>query len=370
MNETTQGVKSFFKTKSFLKAPFFYFCLISVLGLGLISLINGDSLPEDKISINYFRAQSGAFLGNLSEKLVVSKEKILFFNQKEVLLPESPDLSIVQKNSLSSVSSPQVLSLEVLGSIAGKTDSDTPIEVSEYIVEQGDNIYSLAERFNISEDTIRWANNLTSSKIKVGQKLVILPVSGVLHSVNSGDTLSEIAETYNAKLNQIVAFNSLEDKNDIFIGDVLIVPGGEMPAVPPSYQQIPLASSYFIFPTKGKVTQGPHWPPRYNAIDIANKCGTPIYAAAKGKVYQIGYFWPGGKFVKILHPNGAVTYYGHFDQIFVAQGQQIYQGQTIGTMGYTGYTYPRGPAGCHLHFDVFGARNPLLKYSVGSFIGY
>ena len=76
----------------------------------------------------------------------------------------------------------------------GEVGADVKTDVTEYEVKAGDNLTSIAQNFGISISTITSANNLTSSsKLKVGQKLVILPVSGVLHYVKAGDTITGIA---------------------------------------------------------------------------------------------------------------------------------------------------------------------------------
>ena len=97
----------------------------------------------------------------------------------------------------------------------------------------------------------------------------------------------------------------------------------------------------------------------YNAVDFSNgKCGEPILAAAGGIVQKAKYGWNGGagNAVTILHSNGVVTMYGHLQAIFVSPGDQVFQGQIIGTMGNSGRSI-----GCHLHFGVYGARNPFVK---------
>ena len=107
----------------------------------------------------------------------------------------------------------------------------------------------------------------------------------------------------------------------------------------------------------------------YNAIDVANKCGTPIYAAAAGvverAVYNNSWNLGMGNYVTILHPNGTVTYYGHFEVVFVKPGDKVNAGDRIGLMGETG-----NATGCHVHFEVIGATNPLARYPVGSKIHY
>lgn len=284
---------------------------------------------------------------------------------------ESPDLSLIQSNGLIGNSPPLIISSETLGSLVGSevVVEEKRKEISEYVVQQGDTLWSIAEQFGVSLDTIRWANDLNkSSVLKVGNKLIIPPVSGVLHLVESGDTLGGVAQTYKGEVEEIIAYSDIEEDGKIFVGDILVVPGGKVPVVSQvSSAQVPLADSYLSFPTQGTISQGLHW---YNAIDVANKCGTPIYAAAKGTVQKTGYVNVGGNRIRIIHSNGIVTYYGHLSRISVVPGQTVSQGQLIGYMGNTGYTI--GATGCHLHFDVLnkGVTNPLLKYPVGTYIGW
>ena len=99
-----------------------------------------------------------------------------------------------------------------------------------------------------------------------------------------------------------------------------------------------------------------------NAVDIANDCGTPIYAAAEGMVTESvdeGYNGGYGSYIKIEHKNDIETVYGHLDTILTKQGTYVLRGDLIGTMGNTGKTH--GPTGCHLHFEVHGEDNPLAK---------
>jgi murein DD-endopeptidase MepM/ murein hydrolase activator NlpD len=230
-------------------------------------------------------------------------------------------------------------------------------------------LQSIADANNISVNTLVWANDMTSSSaIKVGQDLTILPTDGVLHIVKSGDTIPAIAQTYKSKPESIISYNDLTNQDDIYIGDILIIPGGVITRKAPqlSNNQIPLANNFFIFPVEGRITQGLHY---FNAIDVANSCGTPIYAAAAGVVQRAVFnnSWNSGmgNYVTILHPNGTVTYYGHFEYISVKPGDRVNVGDRIGLMGRTG-----NATGCHVHFEVIGAKNPLAKYRVGDFIKY
>lgn len=101
-----------------------------------------------------------------------------------------------------------------------------------YRVAEGDTLSSLANKFGISTDTIRWANNIEDADfIKVGQELIILPVSGVLHTVVAGDTLESIAATYQASPEMIIKQNKLKDRS-LREGQQLIIPDGKKPEPP------------------------------------------------------------------------------------------------------------------------------------------
>jgi LysM repeat protein len=237
-----------------------------------------------------------------------------------------------------------------------------------YEIENGDTVESIAGDFGVSVETLLNANGLSKgTKLKMGDKLAILPVDGVKHTVKSGDTIKSIAFKYNADENRILAFNDLPDNALIKPGDVLIIPGGEFhvplspkvaPVNMPLPQSLPNLVGYFGLPSGGRVTYGLH---RYNAIDVGGKdwCNTPIYASADGTIVTAdSQGWNGGygKYIKIAHNNGTITLYAHASQILVIQGQYVNKGQTVGLMGSTGNS-----TGCHVHFEVRGARNPLAK---------
>jgi len=309
---------------------------------------------------------SVVFLTNTIEKGEMAEANM--FDESQYLFSETGeaiphiDLNIISSSVLEPVSPPFLVQGKVLASYGFTANK----EISEYIVKGGDTLGSIAEKFNISLNTILWANDLSSkSVLKVAQKLVIMPVSGVMHVVREGDTLSQIALIHETKVEDIVDFNELKDEARIFAGDFLIVPNGIKPKASVRYATVPLSNSYFIapIPSPARVTQGLHW---FNAIDFSNgKCNEPVYAAAGGKVQRTGYTKLGGRYVRILHANGVVTYYGHLSKIETTPGAKVYQGQVIGYIGYSGTTIPAGPAGCHVHFDVRFAKNPFQGYGPG-----
>jgi murein DD-endopeptidase MepM/ murein hydrolase activator NlpD len=287
---------------------------------------------------------------------------------------QAPDFYLVQKDSIRAFYPVQAPRPQVLADLVSETGSlDTSRqEIIEYLVKEGDTISSLAGQFDVSPETILWANSLDkNSVLAAGKKLVILPVSGVMHVVRAGETLSEIVGQYKADLQETLAFNDLENENQVFIGDIVIVPGGTMPEPVikrPAPTSAPLTPGYFVCPIAApcRLTQGLHW---YNAVDLSHgQCGEPIYAAASGTVQKVmltsstfRWVWGGaGNHLTILHPNGVVTYYGHLASALVSAGQEIVQGQIIGYMGgEPGMPGAGKSTGCHVHFQVIGARNPL-----------
>lgn len=320
-------------------------------------------------------AESTLLISSISSQIPEKTATDPFLNQAGKFRAESPDFLLVQESSLKAALPPGLITPQVLGALVeGSEPEDVGKTIVEYVVESGDILWSLAEKFGVSLNTILWANNLSQNTVlRLGQKLVIPPVSGVIHYVKTGETISGIATKYKAKTEEVLAFNELSSEGDVYAGDVIVVPGGTMPAPTIKYvapKLAPLASSYFICPVAGgcRMTQGLHW---YNAIDFSNKqCGEPILAAAGGKVLKVKLttstsrwaFNGGGNHLTIEHPNGVVTYYGHLLSSFVDPGDEVSQGQIIALMGGQPGTPGAGKStGCHLHFGVSGARNPFVK---------
>jgi murein DD-endopeptidase MepM/ murein hydrolase activator NlpD len=238
-------------------------------------------------------------------------------------------------------------------------------EIIEYEVKPGDTLSVIADKFKVSTDTIKWANDLSDiHSIKPGEKLKILPVSGVAHTVKSGDTLQSVAKKYSAEAQAILdfPFNDIPDDFQLKIGQVLIVPDGAPPAAPaprsrPAPQYLAQGSSSptftapgggnFIWPTAGSLTQYFSW--YHPGLDVANSSAPAIVAADGGTVVVAG--WPDnfgfGNRVVVDHSNGYRTTYAHMSNIYVSAGQTVSRGQSLGQMGSTGRS-----TGTHLHFEI------------------
>ncbi len=230
-----------------------------------------------------------------------------------------------------------------------------------YKVQKGDTLSTIASNFGISLNTIFWANTTIGNRISPGQQLVILPVSGVMHQVEDGDTVESVAEFYSVSSAKISQYNKIP-AGGLRVGSLLVIPDAKPKKTfaSASLAALPSYPGYFIMPTTGWNWGQLH---NFNAVDIANACGTPIYASAEGLVSKIGApnSWNDGYggFIEIEHPNGVVTKYGHTSVNLVSVGDYVLQGDIIAKIGNTGDVH--GPTGCHLHFEVRGARNPFAK---------
>lgn len=246
-----------------------------------------------------------------------------------------------------------------LGTIADVDDTNTSDQISVYVVREGDTLSQIAEIFNVSVNTIRWANEITRGKsIHEGDVLVILPVSGVSHEVAKGETLASIAKEFGGDLEEIALFNGVDSAIALAVGTELIIPNGEIEAPAGTASRTssgPSYSGYYTRPISGgHRSQGIHG---YNGVDLATYAGAPIYAAAGGRVIisRAG-GWNGGygSYIVIKHDNGTQTLYAHNSQNVVSVGQPVVSGQVIGYVGSTGRS-----TGAHVHFEIRGARNPF-----------
>lgn len=267
--------------------------------------------------------------------------------------------------------------------VLSASDTNTTTEIAndiragivEYTVTDGDTVSSIADKFGISADTVRWQNGLSNDRIKVDQTLEILPVTGIAHKVQKGDTLNSIAKRYDVDPQEILnwQFNTFvnDETFELAVGQLVIVPNGVKPEVsflagpvtPRAKQLTPnagtiAASGSFIWPTSGVITQRFVW--YHPGIDIANPGLPSVLAADSGTIVWASWDPTGyGNKIIIDHGNGMKTLYGHLSQFNVVMGQTVKRGDVIGRMGSTGRS-----TGAHLHFEVHtpsGRVDPLSR---------
>lgn len=320
------------------------------------------------------RGKLGRPLGNLGVIIVALMALFVssFLRTGNVFSDTSLASILVEDNEIESLNEDFLINM---AQVATKIPEGRNIdEVKIYKVQAGDTVSQIAQDFNITIDTLLAVNNLSGDDyLYPGQELNILPVSGVTHTVEEGDTLESIAIYYNIDNPQpIIEINWLEKPYVLTVGQKLIVPGGEKPApvpvqvasyVEPVIVEAPVSGTgQFLWPSPGYVSRGYGWFYGYfhGAIDIANNsCGNPIYAADSGYVEVAG--WKAGGWgigVWINHGNGYYSKYAHLSSTVVSPGTNVSRGQVIGYSGETGLAY-----GCHLHFVIEKngvAINPMI----------
>lgn len=272
-------------------------------------------------------------------------------NEAEELIP----LSVSQESALISTKNP-------LGTLPSPLQGAIII----YTVQPGDTPGAISDYFGISLNTLLWANNIRNPNlIKIGDELVILPVSGVQYEVIRGDTIESIAKKFKGDADDILNFNGLAPGEALEIGLAIIIPDGEIVASVsytsqtartfPRFPGLPEYSGYYMRPIfGGRKSRGIHG---YNGVDLANSCGLPVLAAAEGTIIVVrNSGWNGGygKYVVITHSNGTQTLYAHLQSILGYIGQRLARGSQFATIGSTGNS-----TGCHVHFEVRGAKNPF-----------
>ncbi len=254
------------------------------------------------------------------------------------------------------------------------------LEVITYTVQSGDNVFLIAERFELAPSTIVWSNKEALQGapwlLSPGLTLQIPPVDGAYHTVMADESLQSIAVDYEVALADLVnVWNDVEPGQSLREGTMLVVPGGigedfdwEPPPPPPSQPAVGVASTswgycgdtavagpgangYFILPTGSYEVSG--WVfhdarnPGHIGLDYRCRLGDPIVASDAGVVVFAGWGGGYGNLVRVSHGNGYQTYYGHFDSFAVGCGEPVVQGQILGYCGTTGYS-----TGPHLHYEI------------------
>lgn len=301
------------------KDPFLYLGMTAVILFTLLSFLS----PSDQVS-------SPVFVKALQKKGGDT------FLVSGLSVKESPDLSLIQKNSLAAVSPPIIVTPQVLGALAeGSEFEEARRAIIQYTIKEGDSLWSIAQKFDVSIDTIVWANDVDSALIQPGQNLVILPVSGVMHLVKGGDTVESISKKYDTKADKIIAFNDLADGNDIFEGELLIVPDGTMP----SYSAIQPVSSGSLS-TNNFYGLSHNYPYGQCTWWVAQKRATPAWGNANSwlsNAAAAGYATCRGRYC--VPQFGAVIalkgnpIYGHVGYVEQVKGDKV----IISEMNYIGW---------------------------------
>lgn len=225
-----------------------------------------------------------------------------------------------------------------------------------YRVKKGDMIGFIADKFNITQDTIISVNNIHQSRLlQIGQYLKIPSMPGIVYTVRrDGETVSAIAEKYEVSAEKCSGINHLDKEKALVAGTTLFVPDAQLDWV--TRQEIngdlfhkPLHSRYWLSSYYGW-RQSPFNGKRsyHSGVDMAAPMGASIYAALGGTVTSVGFNNVYGNYVIITHHSGYKSLYGHMSATLVTRGQYVDTNTRIGKVGSTGMS-----TGPHLHFTVY-----------------
>ena len=271
------------------------------------------------------------------------------------LLPPDGRLQRALVDTLLSLGAPggeQVMTASAQGVAGGVAHADGGLQFRRYEVAAGDTLGTLAERFDVTLDTIISFNELRRERdLSEGLEIVIPSHSGVRYTVRRGDNLSRIAARHGVSLDAILDVNDVAS-SIIAAGRILLIPGAGLS----ENVRNRVLGRLFITPARGRVASpygyrnDPFTGLRkfHNGVDIANEAGTPVVASMSGTVAMVGYNGNYGRYVILRHPDGFQTLYAHLARTHVSQADRVRQGYQLGEMGNTGYS-----TGNHLHFSIF-----------------
>jgi LysM repeat protein len=230
-----------------------------------------------------------------------------------------------------------------------------------HVIAPGDTLASIGRQFNLPWRYVLWSNPGLHMPLTIGRPLKVAPVPGVVVTVKRGDTAATLAAAYGVDVTTLLGFNGIRAPQ-VTPGKVLVIPidPTQGPNLITGVPADPVDPGQFLCPVAGaQIIQG-FGPTAFaiepsfggylhfhTGVDLLAGYGTPIVAAAGGKVTAAGpadYF---GIRVEVTDSFGLVEIYAHMSQVAVAVGQQVQQGDKIGYVGSTGLSI-----GAHLHFQL------------------
>lgn len=259
---------------------------------------------------------------------------------------------------------------DVMADYAKLRARDKRWHLQRYQIRKNDNLWKIAKRFAVHQHLIIGVNDITNpDMLKPGRYINIPTRKGVYYQVQNGDTVTRIAVRYRISGKAIIAHNRLKGKvlrsgQKIFLPDAeersepVTVAVKKKKAAPAMIAQL----RNFRWPLRGRITSGfgnrtdPIYGQRqfHCGIDISANVGTPVHAAADGRVIFSGWKPGYGNCVIIRHDNGFITVYAHNSKNLVEGDSEIKQGALVAYSGMTGAV-----TGAHLHFEIRKYVNPL-----------
>ena len=234
----------------------------------------------------------------------------------------------------------------------GGTEEYRALRADDYVVQSGQTLSELAEIHNVTMSTLVSFNSISNARgLQAGTTYAVPDREGILYTVRNGENIEQIAERNGVSVNTLLDVNNLQSAF-LESNQELFIPGATL-----SDFDLRLSlGELFARPIYGRRTSGfgyrrdPFTGVRrfHYGLDLAAPTGTPILASMEGQISYIGDQSRGyGKYVIVRHPGGFQSLYAHMNGFNVRTGQYISRGQTIGWVGNTGRS-----TGPHLHFSI------------------
>ena len=276
-----------------------------------------------------------------------------------------------------------------------------PIVTKNYVVSQGDSLWSIANSQNIELDTLVGSNSFkTSARLRPGVILRIPNQDGIFYVMKKGEDIESVSKRYGVSMNKIRQVNVTQNIDALRAGDEIFLPDAKpesviehkdvklaevkkpasakpvksAPKTPaksekPSGGEVAVrkAKGGFRWPVMGRINSPFGWRQHpitrrkdfHTGIDIKADRNDPIKAAGSGRIVYSGWMGGYGKVLVIEHTNGQSTLYAHCSTLLAGKGASVSSGQLVARVGTTGRS-----TGPHLHFEVRNGNSPVnpIKY--------
>jgi murein DD-endopeptidase MepM/ murein hydrolase activator NlpD len=235
-----------------------------------------------------------------------------------------------------------------------------PTGFRTHTLQQGETFSDVVIRYGLTTDALVGANPDISSldTLPTGIELLIPPGAGLVITLQRGENIKELLESYNVSVLEFMQVNNIQSPLELRAGKMFFLPGVKPQAALDRLAKVREEENRYLWPVQGRITSyfgrrnlGMGTASFHRAIDVAAPTGTAITAARSGTVTYAGWSERGyGNLVKIQHQGGDETWYAHQSEILVSVGQYVKQSEVIGLVGSTGLS-----TGPHLHFELHEA---------------
>ena len=229
---------------------------------------------------------------------------------------------------------------------------------AEVTIHEGDTLGTMANFYDVSIESIAFANGITDAhSLQLGQKLIIPPAEGALYTVKAGDTVEAVAAKFKVDPAVIMSYNRVYFEPEHFApGQLIFVRGAELPSLAeplrvtaavlrgPSFAATPARTGRLAWPVAGVITQ--YFWAGHTGVDLAAPYGTGIGASDDGVVSATGWVPVGGLRVCVQHADNLETCYYHTSAVYVGVGDKVSRGQILAAIGLSGVT-----TGPHVHWE-------------------